>query len=239
MDISNNPAAATSVQPLESSQPKQVEPKPKEVDVAPAKRQSSFEDWEPFYAVMRDTQIGVVTSSNQMRQLYTGFQNAMLQENPELLEKDWDFSVDEAGELVIIKGKDALSDSEIDQLTDTLEKFGIKDAMNSLADNVIGNLTASRGPEGFAEGDSLGRFDVNKENFKDIVRGRELMLGMQISKGTQLTEGQSMHYAMKTGGTGVNQQEFQSRVAYEYNKGKQPASNLIVQQIMIRAEARY
>lgn len=239
MDISSNSITSASLQPVNTSEDKQVEPQSEGMQVSKAERQSRFEDWEPLYKVMMDTNIGIISSSDRMRQLYTGVQNDLLNEAPGLLAKDWDFSVDEAGEIVIIEGQNKLTESEINKLKGVLEDNGIDDAMNMLADNVIGNLAASRGPEGFAEEDSLGRFDVNKENFKDIIRGRELMLGMQISKDTRLTDGQTAHYNQKSGAPGLNRHQQQLRAMETYNEGKQAASDLIVSQIMMRAVAKF
>ena len=181
--------------------------------------------------------MGWSEKSHIMRAMYTGFQNAMLEENPELLEKDWDFSVDEAGELVIIEGKDALSASEINQLTDTLEKFGMKDAMNALADDVINWGVGMRGPEEIADQGGLERYDVNKENFKDIIFGRELMMNMKIKSDTKLTAQQTYDYSEKFNGIGSTKAHFNAISAY--NDERQHAPEILASQIMMRAEARF
>lgn len=243
MDFSSNPIATASIQqPIEASQTRQTEPRSEKVSVEKSERQSSAEDWEPYHKLRGETQMGIISTSNMMRAMYTGVQAQLLQEAPDLMNKDWDFSVDEAGELVILEGKDALTKSEINQLTDVLEQHGIKDMMNQLADNVIGHGMAARGPEEFAHSDDkFASFDVNRENFKDIVFGRELMLGMKISPETKLTNEQTMQYALKAGlvGGGGSEKERHLRAMEAYNIGKKTPSELIVSQVMTRAESRF
>ncbi|QIZ85871.1 hypothetical protein HF888_13900 [Bermanella marisrubri] len=177
----------------------------------------------------------MTSASEKMRELYTGVQNDLLKKAPDLMEKDWDFSVDSKGELVIIEERDKLSDIEKMTLKDILEDNGVGDAMNKLADHIINWGVGMRGPEEIADFGGLERYDINKENFKDIIFGRELMLNMKIDSHTKLTDKQMVEHA----GTASRSRLAQWNAIGSYNEGKQPAANLISSQIMMRAVEKY
>ena len=79
MDISNSPVAVT-MQPIEASQARQVEPQSDEMQISKSKRQSTYEDFKPFHTLMRDSQIGKMENSQSMRELYTGVQNDLMKD---------------------------------------------------------------------------------------------------------------------------------------------------------------
>ena len=241
MDISSDPVAAASIQPLEGSKPQATEPKSEEFTVQLSPRQSSNEEQLSYQAGKRPAQVGMMEASQSMREKYTGVQNDLLKEAPDLLEKDWDFSVDEKGELVIIEGEDKLTESEINKLKEVLEDNDMGEAMNTLTEHIINWGEASRGPEGFVgKGDPMGTYDVNKENVKDIIFGRELMNGMEVTSDTKLTDGQTNHYASKKVNVGwASVRETQIRAVEAYNESRQPPLELIESQLVMRAEARY
>lgn len=235
MDVSSITQAGY-IQPSQTQQPeKEVQPSSKEVEVTLARRQSKAEDWEPYTKLMGDSQLGMITHSFNMREAYTGVQYDLMNDAPDLIEKDWDFSVDGNGEIVIIEGKDKLSESDVKRLTDILEDNHIDDHMNKLAESVINWGVGRRGPEGFAE-EGLGRYDVNKENFKDIVFGREIMTGMKINPDTAITKADTYHYGVKRLGYGYSEKELRGAATKAYNQNKQTASEIIVAQIQMRAK---
>ncbi|QIZ85246.1 hypothetical protein HF888_13890 [Bermanella marisrubri] len=203
--------------------------------------QFSLDEYRPYSNLMGDSQLGIISSSNQMREKYTQVQSDLLRSDATLLNKDWDFSIDEAGEIVIIEGDDSLSESEINKLTKVLADNGIDTAMEKLAENVINHGIGARGPEGFSEDGSLASYDVNKGNFKDVIFGRELMLGMKIDHETKLTNADTLAYASKkvavTSESNINHVALRAREAY--NEGKQLPSKLVATQIMMRAVEKY
>jgi hypothetical protein len=237
MDISSNPAIASSVQPLEPSKVKPTDQDSLEslVKVNRGEAKYTIAEWEPYSRLAGEAQIGITSASEKMRELYTGVQNDILKKAPDLMEKDWDFSVDSKGELVIIEGRDKLSDIEQMTLKGILEDNGMDDAMNKLADHIVNWGVGMRGPEEIADFGGLERFDVNRENFKDIIFGRELMLNMKIDSDAKLTDKQMIEHA----GTASRSRLAQWNAIGSYNEGKQPAANLISSQIMMRAEARF
>lgn len=91
--------------------------------------------------------------------------------SPELLQKDWGFSVSN-GELVVLEGSDALSDEE--RATLKLALAELTPAANAVAETTSRMIALDRGTNGFSNG--IGRFDVSTENFADVVDLRKYLL---------------------------------------------------------------
>jgi hypothetical protein len=87
---------------------------------------------------------------------------------PELLEKDWGFSVLD-GELILIQGKDILSDEDRAALHAAFDRTAVEEASRQVADTIITALKYDRewGADDVTLG--IGRFDVSEKNFGDIV----------------------------------------------------------------------
>lgn len=88
---------------------------------------------------------------------------------PELLDKDWGFSVTD-GELVILEGHDDLSESERKTIFDTLSEFGVGLLSDALASGFIAGVEAIRGP--YETGRGIAKYDITEENFGEIVNLR-------------------------------------------------------------------
>ena len=137
-------------------------------------------------------------------------------------------------------GEDKLSESEMSKLKQVLEDNDIDKAMTDLRDSIIGWGEGARGPEGISDNaDPMANYDVNKENFKDIIFGRELMTGMKVDQGTKLAGNQTDFYASKKIGLGGPMQERQLRAVEAYNELRQPPLQLIESQLVMRAKPRY
>lgn len=79
----------------------------------------------------------IVETTYDMRNVYADVQSDLLRSNPSLLEKDWDFTVDADGELLIVEGDDQLTKREIETITGVLEEYGVDDYMKNLAENIV------------------------------------------------------------------------------------------------------
>jgi hypothetical protein len=110
---------------------------------------------------------GVPRASVALAMAYDSAKTAL---SPELMEKDWGFSVSN-GALVILEGHDALTDDESATLKKALA--GVTDAANGLADVTTRMFELNRGTDGKSNG--IGRFDVSKDNFSSIVDLREYL----------------------------------------------------------------
>ncbi|MCP5325450.1 MAG: hypothetical protein H7A09_03865 [Oceanospirillaceae bacterium] len=123
---------------------------------------------------------GIVETTYDMRSVYADVQSDLLGRNPSLLEKDWDFTVDSKGELLIVEGKDQLTKREIESIIDVLEEHGVDDYMKDLAENIVERGIASRGPEMRMSEQGIGSYDITMDNMSDVLRGRELMNDTKI-----------------------------------------------------------
>jgi hypothetical protein len=103
--------------------------------------------------------------------LHSAYETATATLSPELSKKDWGFSVSN-GELVILKGRDSLSDEELATLK--LALAAVTPAANGVADTAIRMIELDRGTNGVSN--SIGRFDVSTQNFADIVDLRKYLL---------------------------------------------------------------
>jgi len=128
------------------------------------------------YSRRSDEAYRVLTNTTfDMREDYSKVQSEIIEKNPSLLSKDWDFTVNETGQLKIIEGEDSLSASEKIQLTNILEDHDMDKYMSKITDSVVERGIASRGPEKYMHEHGVGSFDITEENSSDILRGRELM----------------------------------------------------------------
>ncbi|MGO1233567.1 MAG: hypothetical protein ACTMHG_07585 [Marinobacter sp.] len=86
--------------------------------------------------------------------------------SPDLIQKDWGFSIS-AGELTVTAGSDDLSQQETNTIHDALLAAGVKYGAEAVSNTVIEALKLDRGPAGVSNG--VGRYDVSKDNFGDVV----------------------------------------------------------------------
>lgn len=117
----------------------------------------------------------IFDNTYDMRDDYTQVQIDLLNENPELMGKDWDFTIDAEGELLVVEGNDKLSEKEIKQITDILVDNNIDDHMSNLANAIVERGVGQRGPEQYQTDEGIGLYDVTRDTMPDILRGRELM----------------------------------------------------------------
>ena len=108
----------------------------------------------------------VQPSVTAMSDGFEGLMEEMSLEAPKLAEKDWDFSIDEAGEFVILEGNDKLSDDEMAYLKDKFEKSGLDDAYADFADTAINTMNDSF---------HMRKAGLSKENFSEKISGREFL----------------------------------------------------------------
>lgn len=106
---------------------------------------------------------GLGTASADLKHSYDA---AIARLSPDLVEKDWGFSI-KGGELAVIAGSDDLSKQETNTIHDALLGAGAAYSADMVSDTVIRALELDRGPAGVSNG--IGRYDVSKENFGDAV----------------------------------------------------------------------
>lgn len=155
-----------------------------------------------------------------MRRVYTDVQVDLIDKKPELLKKDWDFTVDSKGELMIVEGKDSLSKKEVETITDILKEHGVDEYMKFLAENIVERGVASRGPEKWMSERGIGSFDITMDNMSNVLRGRELMHETKVRY-------------VNTGPSDLLMQ------VSLYNENKSNPMNAIMQQLYSRAEIMY
>lgn len=151
--------------------------------------------WEKADNEMRELWWGGGFSA-PLGEMRYGYEDAMAKLSPELVAKDWGFSI-KNDNLVIVAGKDPLSLEEMATLQKALGD--LETPARKLAANVIRYLELERGTDGVSEG--LGRFDVSQANFDQIVDMRELLLshGEDAKYGRYAVEPDNYHKLYRVG----------------------------------------
>jgi len=91
-------------------------------------------------------------------------------ELPELGKRDWEVSINADNELVV-KGED-LSDAQVKKIKEAADGLGIAAKSANFRDSVIKAMEQDRGP--FMQTAHLGKYELTKENFHEVVNLREL-----------------------------------------------------------------
>jgi hypothetical protein len=157
---------------------------------------------------------GIGQPSANLRRAYDSAVSAL---SPELLAKDWGFSIS-SGRLVFTQGNDELSQQELGALDDAFSGSDVRIAASALASMVVKALELERGWGSDEQSRGVGQYDVTEANFGDIVDLREYLL----SHGPGGT--------MKQG----------AKNPHDYDKMYTVTGGLaLMNQISARAEARY
>lgn len=106
-----------------------------------------------------------------MDERYTQTMDEIASERPELAAKDWYFTVNEDNEIEIIEGENSLTESEIEYLQEKLEGFG--EEFGVIAEGLSATYQTNK-EAGSGAPDHL-RYDLKRENFSEVFRGREFM----------------------------------------------------------------
>lgn len=162
----------------------------------------------------------IVDTVFNMRKSYTDMQIELSDRHPQLSKKDWDFTVDEKGELLIVEGEDKLSKKEIKTLIDTMTEQGLDKYMKKLAENIVERGVGGRRYYEYQKDSDIGQYDVTMENMSEILRGRELMSDSQMR-------------LMNRGPEKI------MRGIAEYNKNKMDPYMAVFKQVIMRAEKVY
>ena len=155
-----------------------------------------------------------------MRKSYTDMQIELSDKHPQLFKKDWDFTVNEKGELLIVEGEDKLSKKEIKTLIDTMTEQGLDKYMKKLAENIVERGVGGRRYYEYQKDSDIGQYDVTMANMSEILRGRELMSDSQMR-------------LMNRGPEKI------IRGIEEYNKNKMDPYMAVFKQVVMRAEKVY
>lgn len=128
------------------------------------------------YGMMAKTRFNfIINKVNEtvtgMDEKYTKTMNEIASQHPELSAKDWDFTVNKDNEIEIVEGEDSLTESEIEYLQEKLE--GFSEEFSTVAEGLSAAYQTYKEAGGGAP-DRL-RYDLNRENFSEVFRGREFM----------------------------------------------------------------
>jgi|GEM_PF-3651426 len=127
------------------------------------------EDRLDRHAIIGSLPVEVAENSASLKFAFDAAAEAM---SPELLSKDWGFSVTD-GELVALQGHDDLSESERKTIFDTLSEFSVDVLSDALASNFVAGVNAIRGP--YETGRGIARYDITEQNFGEIVDLRDYL----------------------------------------------------------------
>ncbi|MCF2908421.1 hypothetical protein L1285_08805 [Pseudoalteromonas sp. DL2-H2.2] len=124
-------------------------------------------------------------AANKMVEHYDDFMGMLELTDPMLAEKNWRFSVDEQG---LMKVSGDLSEDEITTLETKLNNNQelVKYA-NEVKEAFLKYTEMERGPSGTSS--YWGKYDVNEENFADIIDMKSLMEERVESKAYKVTAG--------------------------------------------------
>lgn len=101
--------------------------------------------------------------------LIQGVEESIRSEHPSIMDKEWDFSIDERNNIVVIS--DQLNKDEEQYLENKLNSSGLNEVLGQLRNTMINLLDSDRGPDGLS--DKIGKYDLNSSNFSEIIRFRE------------------------------------------------------------------
>jgi hypothetical protein len=119
------------------------------------------------------TTIGVAQSSATLRSAY---ETALGKLSPALRQKDWSFSVSH-GQLVFRAGNDPLSAQDRTDLQNAFAATGAARAATEVANTVIATIQVqSHMGEEFGVDPGTGKYDVNPNNFANIVNLRSYLM---------------------------------------------------------------
>lgn len=86
---------------------------------------------------------------------------------PSVVAKDWGFSVDSQGSIVVLEGSNALSKNEKALIEKALTQAYVGTGAEEVADMVVRMLELDRMPTGVSS--RMGKYDVTRNNFQEII----------------------------------------------------------------------
>lgn len=108
---------------------------------------------------------------DEMKPLYEDFKQQVASVFPDLADKEYGISVDEKGELIILNNKNSLNEPQQDILNGLLNRFNGSNALKQLANEhveaTVNWVELDRKPD--ATSYRIGMFDVNKENYHEVI----------------------------------------------------------------------
>lgn len=153
--------------------------------ISPTNRQPNlnFEGWqgrnnapEINTSGFSDVRAGAKASSG-FTQAWTDYKdNPNIQgvlESHNLKNKDWDFTLDKAGNIKVIEGNDKLSKQAVRDLEKALNGSAFGYHFKDMAVGLIGKNQLSVNT--YDNLNSMTKYDIHTGNISDILRGRELM----------------------------------------------------------------
>lgn len=119
-----------------------------------------------------DSYIQNIVLSKTAKDQFSQVSNDIAQERPELLNKNWDFSINARNDIVVLHNGD-LTDEDISWLHDRLQDAGLKETLSELKSSMIILVESERGSDMYST--NLGRYDLTEANFDRIVHFSEFL----------------------------------------------------------------
>ncbi|WP_440056158.1 hypothetical protein ACSLBF_08405 [Pseudoalteromonas sp. T1lg65] len=112
-------------------------------------------------------------AADAMTAEYDNFMSELSKTNPELAAKNWGFSVDPDGKIAV---SGQLSEKEAQLLTDKLNgNEELVQYANDVKESFLKYTALERGPEGNGTSKYWGKYDVNNDNFGDVINMRAVI----------------------------------------------------------------
>ena len=136
-------------------------------------RYKNFHETDSELAIRDEKRIATSSKleaiENKMRPLYDNFKQQVTIAFPDLADKKYGITVDEEGELVIIKG--SLNESQQEILNEFINHFSNASEFKNLArehvDTTVNLVELDRKPDQTSAW--IGRFNVSKENYHQVI----------------------------------------------------------------------
>ncbi len=109
---------------------------------------------------------------NYLEERMQDVEKVVVDKVPESLGKQWDFSTDEMGSVVVTSSE--LSENEKDKIAVAISRIGINHEFSSIRDLMVEYIEIRRGGDLFAR--DIGKYDLTQENFSDIVYFKEFVV---------------------------------------------------------------
>lgn len=136
---------------------------------------SDLTDAEKLDEKIRHATILLKELPSQTAETVTAFDTIMSQiasKNPDIVTKDWDFSIDENNEITIINNGDLTEEEQI-WLQEELDHPYLVVEVMEMRDLMIKAIKTERGQDGYST--QVGRYDLTTENYSEIIHMREYL----------------------------------------------------------------
>lgn len=187
---------------------------------------------KPFEMNYSDTvhkPVGNLTAN--LYEAFSDFQNKLSKDHPDLPQSGWGFSINADNELII--KSNSLDEKTINQLQTLLNRDDkIKSISSAIADTLVLGLDAIRGKDQWSM--KIGRYDLTRENFADIIDFRKVVESPIKEAENFLQNGPTLNKEYSSDWFGTKSKDLLIKSALE-----DYAFNLFSEQIEGKADDKY